>query len=49
MVTVEDRPAETGDTVTIDFEGFIDGNAFDGGKGENFKLKLGFRSVYSRI
>lgn len=41
MVTVEDRPAETGDTVTIDFEGFIDGNAFDGGKGENFKLKLG--------
>ena len=41
LVTVEDRPAENGDTVTIDFEGFIDGNAFEGGKGENFKLKLG--------
>ena len=41
MVTVEDRPAENGDTVTIDFEGFIDGTAFEGGKGENFKLKLG--------
>ena len=41
MVTVEDRPAENNDTVTIDFEGFIDGNPFEGGKGENFKLKLG--------
>lgn len=41
MVTVEDRPAEMGDTVNIDFEGFIDGTAFEGGKGENHKLKLG--------
>ncbi len=38
--TVE-RKAKKGDTVTIDFEGFIDGVAFDGGKGENQDLELG--------
>jgi len=38
--TVE-RAAEMGDTTNIDFEGFVDGVAFDGGKGENFDLKLG--------
>ena len=38
--TVE-RAAEMGDTATIDFEGFDNGVAFDGGKGENFDLKLG--------
>ena len=36
-----DRPAKEGDTVVIDFEGFLDGVAFDGGKGENYELKLG--------
>ncbi len=41
MVTVEDRPAEMGDTVNIDFEGFVDGVPFDGGKGEGYKLVLG--------
>ncbi|MBQ5398853.1 MAG: trigger factor [Ruminococcus sp.] len=41
MVTVEDRPAQNGDTVVIDFEGFADGEAFEGGKAENFNLKLG--------
>ncbi len=41
MVTVEDRAAETGDTVEIDFEGFVDGEAFEGGKAENFNLELG--------
>ena len=41
MVTVEDRAALTGDTAVIDFEGFCDGEAFDGGKGENFELALG--------
>ncbi len=41
MVTVEDRAAETGDTVVIDFEGFCDGEAFDGGKSENYNLELG--------
>lgn len=38
--TVE-RAAETGDTANIDFEGFDNGVAFDGGKGDNFDLKLG--------
>lgn len=41
MVTVEDRPAQLEDTVNIDFEGFTDGVAFEGGKGESFDLKLG--------
>ncbi len=41
LVTVEDRAAEMGDTAEIDFEGFVDGVAFDGGKGENFPLELG--------
>ncbi|MBQ6153107.1 MAG: trigger factor [Ruminococcus sp.] len=41
MVTVDDRAAETGDTVVIDFEGFTDGEAFDGGKAENYNLELG--------
>ncbi len=36
-----DRPAELGDTAVIDFEGFVDGVAFDGGKGEDYALKLG--------
>ncbi len=38
---VEDRPAQMGDNATIDFEGFDNGVAFDGGKGDNFDLKLG--------
>ncbi|MGN1202260.1 MAG: trigger factor, partial [Eubacterium sp.] len=41
MVTVEDRAAENGDTAVIDFEGFTDGVAFEGGKAENYNLKLG--------
>ena len=41
LVTVDDRPAENGDTAKIDFEGFVDGVAFDGGKGENYDLVLG--------
>lgn len=41
IVTVDDRAAETGDTVKIDFEGFKDGVAFDGGKAEDFDLELG--------
>ena len=36
-----DRPAELGDTAVIDFEGFVDGVAFEGGKGEDYALKLG--------
>ncbi len=41
MVTVEDRPAEKDDIVVIDFEGFVDGVAFEGGKGESYSLTLG--------
>ncbi|MCL2408051.1 MAG: trigger factor [Oscillospiraceae bacterium] len=36
-----DRPAINGDTAVMDFEGFVDGVAFDGGKGENYELELG--------
>lgn len=43
-VTVTDRPAAVGDTVVIDFEGFVDGVAFEGGKGENYSLELGSHS-----
>ena len=39
-----DRAAEMGDTANIDFEGFLDGTPFDGGKGENHDLKLGSNS-----
>lgn len=41
MVTVEDRAAQNDDVAVIDFEGFVDGEAFDGGKAENYNLKLG--------
>ena len=41
LIVVEDRAAEMGDTATIDFEGFVDGEAFEGGKGENYPLELG--------
>ena len=41
LIDIADRAAEMGDTVTIDFEGFADGAAFDGGKGENYSLELG--------
>ena len=40
-ITVEDRPAENGDIANIDFEGFTDGVAFEGGKGEDHDLELG--------
>lgn len=41
LVLKEDQPAAEGDTVVIDFEGKVDGVAFDGGKGENYSLELG--------
>ncbi len=43
-VSVEDRPAQMGDTVVIDFDGYLDGKRFDGGKAENHSLKLGSHS-----
>ena len=41
MIAVEDRAAQLGDTAVIDFEGFCDGVAFDGGKAEGHNLELG--------
>ena len=43
-VSVEDRPIKDGDTTVIDFEGFVDGVAFEGGKGENYPLTIGSHS-----
>ncbi len=40
-VTVEDRAVQDGDEVIMDFEGFVDGEAFEGGKGENYPLTIG--------
>ncbi len=40
-LVLKDEAAEKGDTVVIDFEGFVDGKAFDGGKAENHSLELG--------
>lgn len=40
-LVLKDEPAKVGDTVVIDFEGFIDGKPFDGGKAENYSLELG--------
>ena len=41
LISIEDRPAENGDTVNIDFEGFVDDKAFDNGKAEDYDLELG--------
>ena len=43
-ISTVERPAQEGDTAVIDFEGFKDGVAFDGGKGESYELKLGSHS-----
>ncbi len=40
-VSVEDRPVKDGDMTVLDFEGFVDGVAFEGGKGENYPLTIG--------
>ena len=41
IITIEDRPVEKGDIATIDFEGFVDGEAFEGGKAEGHELEIG--------
>ena len=41
LISVEDRPVEKGDIVVIDFEGFVDGVAFEGGKAEGHELEIG--------
>ena len=43
-ITVEDRPVKDGVIVNINFEGFVDGEAFEGGKGEDFPLTIGSHS-----
>lgn len=43
-ITVEDRAVKDGDMTVIDFEGFIDGETFEGGKGENYPLTIGSHS-----
>ena len=44
IVTVEDREVKDKDIVTIDFEGFVDGKAFEGGKAENHELTIGSKT-----
>ena len=44
IITVEDRAVEDGDMTTIDFEGFVDGVAFEGGKGTDYPLTIGSHS-----
>ncbi len=41
LVIVEDGTIENGDTAVLDFEGFVDGEAFEGGKAENYSLEIG--------
>jgi len=41
LVSVDDRAVESGDTTVIDFDGFVDGKSFDGGKAENYELIIG--------
>ena len=43
-IPVEDRPVKDGDIAVIDYEGFVDGVAFEGGKGENHNLTIGYHS-----
>lgn len=43
-ITIEDRPVEDGDMTVIDFEGFVDGVAFEGGKGTDYPLTIGSHS-----
>jgi len=43
-LVVTENPAKKGDTVILDFEGFVDGKAFDGGKADNYSLELGSNS-----
>jgi len=41
LISIEDRPVKSGDTVVIDFEGFVDGHPFEGGKGTDYPLVIG--------
>ncbi len=48
-IEVEGRAVENGDIATIDFEGFVDGEAFEGGKGENYPLTIGSGAFIPRF
>ena len=44
MITIDDRATQDGDTVVIDFDGYVDGEQFEGGKAEDYTLVLGSHS-----
>ena len=44
LITIDDRPVESGDIANINFEGFVEEKAFDGGKAENYDLEIGSNS-----
>ena len=44
LISIDDRPVEDGDITVIDFEGFVDGKAFEGGKAENYELTIGSKT-----
>jgi len=44
LITIENRPAQDGDITVIDFEGFVDGKPFEGGKAEKYELTIGSKS-----
>lgn len=44
LLDVDDRPVQDKDQITLDFEGFVDGKPFEGGKGEDYKLTIGSHS-----
>ena len=49
IVTVTDRPVQNGDIATIDFKGFMDGEAFEGGDGKDFDLEIGSHSFIDTV
>ena len=44
LISIDNRPVENGDITVIDFEGFVDGEAFEGGKAENHELEIGSKT-----
>ena len=44
LISIDDRPVEDGDITVIDFEGFVDGETFEGGKAENYELTIGSKT-----
>ncbi len=48
-IDVDDRDIEQGDMITLDFEGFVDGVAFEGGKGTDYPLTIGSNSFHPGI